>query len=100
MPGAVVSVVARRHGLAPQQVFGWHREARRALEAARASAAPEFVPAVVAPPTPEPVRPARRARRDPVAEIELDVAGVTVRVGPDASAAQIAAVIRALKAAR
>ena len=30
--------------------------------------------------------------------IEVEVAGVAVRVGPDASEAQIAAVIRALKA--
>ena len=34
LPGAVVSVVARRHGLTPQQVFGWRRKARRALEMA------------------------------------------------------------------
>ncbi|WP_181183896.1 transposase [Prosthecodimorpha hirschii] len=27
-PGAVVSEVARRHGLTPQQVFAWRREAR------------------------------------------------------------------------
>lgn len=29
VPGAVVSDVARRHGLAPQQVFTWRRQARR-----------------------------------------------------------------------
>ena len=28
-PGASVSVVARRHGLTPQQVFAWRREARQ-----------------------------------------------------------------------
>jgi transposase len=27
-PGANVSAVARRHGLSPQQLFGWRREAR------------------------------------------------------------------------
>ncbi len=27
--GASVSVIARRHGLTPQQVFGWRREARK-----------------------------------------------------------------------
>jgi transposase len=26
-PGAVVSEVARRHGLTPQQLFGWRRAA-------------------------------------------------------------------------
>ncbi len=28
-PGAVVSEVARRHGLTPQQLFSWRRAARR-----------------------------------------------------------------------
>ena len=27
-PGANVSEVARRHGLSPQQLFGWRRQAR------------------------------------------------------------------------
>ncbi|WP_144030550.1 MULTISPECIES: transposase [Bradyrhizobium] len=29
VPGAVVSEIARRHGLTPQQVFTWRRQARR-----------------------------------------------------------------------
>ncbi|WP_375167019.1 transposase [Bradyrhizobium brasilense] len=29
VPGAVVSEIARRHGLPPQQVFTWRRQARR-----------------------------------------------------------------------
>jgi transposase len=103
VPGAIVSVVARRHGLTPQQVFGWRRQARRALAAMREAAPVGFVPALVAQPTPEPSaappRPSRRSqRRGPEAGIELEVAGVAVRVGPSASEAQIAAVIRALKA--
>ena len=103
LPHAVVSVVARRHGLTPQQVFGWRREARRALEAERVSAAMGFVPAVIAEPTTEPSaapvqRSQRSQRRAQAAAIELEISGVAVRVGPDASEAQIAAVIRALKA--
>ncbi|MCL4768054.1 MAG: transposase [Hyphomicrobiaceae bacterium] len=39
-PGANVSEVARRHGLSPQQLFGWRREAR-AIMAEPADAAPE-----------------------------------------------------------
>lgn len=31
VPGAVVSEIARRHGLTPQQVFTWRRQARRLL---------------------------------------------------------------------
>ncbi|WP_183513533.1 hypothetical protein [Methylobacterium brachythecii] len=61
-----------------------------------------FVPAVVAKLTPDPLAvPAQRCRqarrRDPAAGIELEISGVAVRVGPGASGAQIAAVIRALK---
>ena len=43
--GAVVSHVARRHGLTPQQVFAWRRQARRRTEAD--VAAPAFTPIVV-----------------------------------------------------
>ena len=101
-PGAVVSAVARRHGLSPQQVFTWRRKARKA-----AAALPAFVPAVI---TPEPAAAEptsakalrRRARRPPsrcgAAAIALDVAGVTVRIENGASPATIAAVIGALKA--
>jgi transposase-like protein len=32
--GALISHVARRHGLTPQQVFAWRRQARRRIEAA------------------------------------------------------------------
>ena len=101
VPGAVVSVVARRHGLTPQQVFTWRREARQAR-----AALPTFVPAVIAP---EPVvaEPARTkpahwpAKRSPsrrrAAGIEVEAGGVTVRIGDGASPAIIAAVIGALK---
>lgn len=44
-PGAVVSEIARRHGLTPQRVFTWRRQARR-LPATMADD-PQFVPAVV-----------------------------------------------------
>ena len=30
-PGAVTSEVARRHGMSPQQIFGWRREAKQGL---------------------------------------------------------------------
>jgi len=43
--GAVVSAVARRHVLTPQQLFTWRREARKRAEAEALS----FVPAIVAP---------------------------------------------------
>jgi transposase len=98
-PGAVVSAVARRHGLRPQQVFTWRREARQRLEA---EAPPAFVPAVVVVSDPASARepkpqPKRRGRRRGAAAVELEASGVTVRIGDGASPATIAAVIGALK---
>jgi len=101
-PGAVVSEVARRHGLLPQQLFGWRRDARRPEEAGKEAVS--FVPAVVAvaadqEPAARPEPRARRGRRRASASgIELEINGVAVRVGPGASPKAIAAVIRALKA--
>ena len=99
VPGAVISAVARRHGLTPQQLFTWRREARKRAQAETLG----FVPAVVAPePTdardPKPPRSKRRSRpRRRPAGIELEAAGVSVRIGDGASPATIAAVIGALK---
>ena len=63
---------------------------------------PMFVPAVVetsGPEAPPPARATHRARRRSKADgIELEIAGVEVRVGADAKARTIEAVIRALKA--
>src|SRR5262245_57711461 len=47
--GAVVSEVARRHGLSPQQLFGWRARLRDAVRdpAPSSDATPAFVPALV-----------------------------------------------------
>ena len=95
--GETVCAVARRHGLTPQQLFAWRRLARRS-----ALPPPMFVPAVVetsGPEAPPLARVRRRARRRSKADgIELEIAGVEVRVGADAKPRTIEAVIRALKA--
>ncbi len=95
-----VCAVARRHGLTPQQLFTWRREARKRAEADAKALA--FVPAVVAPEPAPPKKPTtprakRRAPRRRTAAIEVEASGVTVRIGDGASSATIAAVIRALK---
>jgi transposase len=92
--GAVVSVIARRHGLTPQQLFAWRREARKRT-ARSADLLPGFVPAVVD--LPEPLTGKQSPRRTAAAAIELEIGGVTVRVGHGARASTVAAVIRALK---
>ena len=98
-PGAVVSAVARRHGLSPQQLFTWRRQMRQPV-------APElqtFVPAVVTPSsTPSECSPRPRLRKaaegaETSGIIELEINGVGVRVGRGADTATVAAVIHALK---
>jgi len=94
-PGAVVSAIARRHGLTPQQLFAWRREARKRTMPS-ADLLPGFVPAVVDPP--EALTGGKRPQRRVAAPgIELEIGGVAVRVGHGARASTIAAVIRALK---
>jgi transposase len=102
-PDAVVSEVARRHGMSPQHLFSWLRAARRDPAPAQRPPTTLFVPAVVeAVPKPEPCSPAKTRRRRRQAStgagIELEIDGVVVRVGAGASPKAIAAVIRALKA--
>ena len=102
VPGAVVSDVARRHGLTPQQLFGWRRQARQPASDTDTET-PQFVPAVV-----EAALPARTVRGQQhkrtrrvdrnSGSIEVEIEGVTVRIGRGAEAKTVAAVLRALKA--
>jgi transposase len=92
-PGAVVSEVARRHGITPQQLFTWRRQARQPGDAGAEAVAPAFVPTVVEAPVPH-----RRRQTRTTGTIEVEIDGVTVRVGRGAEARTVAAVIRALKA--
>jgi transposase len=100
-PGAVVSEVARQHGLTPQQLFTWRRRARQTASAEAGGEASRFVPAVVDRPVPaRSVR--RRARGQRRSEpgsgiIEVEIEGVTIRVGRDAEPKTVSAVLRVLK---
>jgi transposase len=100
--GETVCAVARRHGLSPQQLFGWRRQARQS--AARAEdEAPKFVPAVVETAPPAGVAPGRRRKRTHDVDrisglIEVEIEGMTVRIGRGADAKTVAAILRALKA--
>lgn len=96
--GAVASEVARRHGLTPQQVFTWRRQARVSVD----SKTPQFVPAVVDSALPSTTPKRRRQQLERVertcGSIEVEIEGVTVRIGHGADTKTIAAVLRALKA--
>ncbi len=103
--GAVVSEVARRHGLSPQQLFGWRSRLRDAVKGSAPSsdAAPAFVPAIVegAPTSPAaPALPAVAAMGaggvDP-APIEIALGGVIVHVRGEADPRTLTTVLKALR---
>ena len=91
-PGAVVSQVARRWQIAPQQLFTWRRRARAAARRAATAGALSFVPIVADASTPA-AEPDRSQ-----AAIEVEVAGAVVRVPSGADAVLLTAVLHALRA--
>lgn len=98
--GESVSALARRHGLSPQQLFGWRRELQASQTALSNAEELQFVPAVldVAPSSPSVRRQRKMPRRQPDAGmIEVEIGGVRVRVGRGADAKTVTAVLRALK---
>lgn len=123
-PGVSVSDVARRHGLSPQQLFGWRREARASFHAAPNAApadrpavnpaqqqrrrkgnqlpspgvcndAPAFAPVTIA----ESARSSPRTSSQPAAvgSIEIAIADAVVRVIGQADTEAIVAVLRELR---
>jgi transposase len=103
--GAVVSEVARRHGLSPQQLFGWRARLRDAVKGSAPSsdAIPAFVPAIVEDELPSPAAPAlpavvamSAAGVDP-APIEIALGGAIVRVRGEADPRALTTVLKALR---
>ncbi len=101
--GDSVSGVARRHGLSPQQLFGWRRQMRESQVGLSEADGLQFVPAVVD--VASSASSVRRQRKAPQCKaepgagtIEVEIDGVTVRVGRGADVKTVRAVLRALKA--
>jgi transposase len=118
-PGANVSEVARRHGMSPQQLFGWRRQARAEQapsasgrrrgrgrprrgnnELQPASDAPAFAPVVIAvasssasPPPPPPTDATR------LGHIEISIDDAIVRVLGQVEAVLLTTVLRAVRRA-
>ena len=103
--GAVISEVARRHGLRPQQLFGWRSRLRDAVRASAPSsdATPAFVSAVVEDEPPSPAAPvlpavvAMGAAQVASAPIEIALGGVIVRVRGEADPRALTTVLKALR---
>jgi transposase len=96
MPGAVVSEVARRHDMSPQQLFGWRKAARAGLLTLPGDEAPMFVPVV------------REICDDGAAAavgltvpgtITIEIAGAVVRAPRGVDPGWLRDVLRAVKAA-
>jgi transposase len=102
--GEKVSAVARRHGLTPQQLFGWRREARRrarrpASNGEGTAREPAFAPVVVEKALQRSEAP---IGSDPISGsgvIEIVIGAAMVRVAPGTDAATLTAVLRAVRAA-
>jgi transposase len=90
-PGAIVSEVARRHGMSPQHLFTWRRQAKREPRDHPLA----FTPVVITPDTPQLVQAACRE-----AVIEIVVEGAVVRVPHAVNGATLTTVLQALKGLR
>jgi transposase len=88
-PGANVSAIARRHGVAQSLLYRWRKDA-----AVGAGTAPAFAPVAIAA-LPQPGRALAPAAAS-IIEIVL-VCGHVVRAGADVDAGKLAAIIAALE---
>lgn len=93
---ANVSVVARRYGLRPQQVYAWRRLARNGALVLPAEEEVGFVPVIAA--GGETVQSTAAPSRAGIVEIE--VAGTTIRTAPGVDWRFLREVLRAVKAAK
>ncbi len=120
--GAVVAGIARRRGIRAQQIHGWRREAREGrlvlpaedARALRLAFAPVVVDDSLSPPSPRrgappappsalpPLAPSlgTAPRLSSSAPIEIEGAGVIVRIGAGADAMLAASLLRVMKERR
>jgi transposase len=95
-PGAVVTEVARRWQVSPQQVFDWRRQARQALATVTAPAVPAFVSVVPEAPAARPEPAVSLAR--PTPSIEVKLASSVLRIAPGTDGELLTMVLRAIRA--
>lgn len=92
-PGTRVAEVARRHGLKPQHLSTWRRLARQGKLVLPAEDGPVFAALELEEP------PAPASTGPTTGPIEIEAGGVTVRLPGVSSAARIAEIVAALRAA-
>jgi transposase len=97
--GETVSTVARRHGLTPQQLFGWRRDAGRRAEDGAGKSGSAFAPVIVEADQPCSDVPIALAQPNGSPVIEIVIGAATIRLLPGTDAATLRTVLRAVKAA-
>ena len=93
--GDTVCAVARRHGLTPQQLFAWRRDARGG-EAASGAGSMAFAPGIVEAGRPSAEAPIAPVRPGRLPVIEIVIGAATVRIPPGTDAATLQRVLRAV----
>jgi transposase len=91
-PGACAARIARRHGLHPQQLYTWRRQARRGELALRDENLPMFAPVVA-----EASTTAAGPDAASGSGIVLALGDLRLSFGPDVPAGRVAAVVAALR---
>lgn len=92
-PGARVVDIARRHGIAPQQVTAWRRLARQGKLALPVEDEAAFAALLLDDPAAAP-------KTEAAGRLEIEVDGMVVRLAEDAPAARVAEIAAALRSAR
>lgn len=97
-PGVSTVSIARRHGLHPQQLYTWRRQARRGHLTLQADDAAMFAEVVTEAPLPTTMScdPLPTA---PGGEMVLEIADLRLRIGADVCPRRVAALVQALRAA-
>jgi transposase len=85
-PGVNVSAIARTHGLSPQQVFTWRRQAASKSGKKEAVAGSSFAMVAV-------------DGVDGGGMVEIAAGGVTLRIGPTVPAARVREILQAVRSA-
>ena len=95
--GETVSAVARRHGLTPQQLFGWRRVAGQSAATGTGELRPAFAPVIVEGAL-SGASVARPSAGSSMSVIEIVIGAMTVRIPSVVDVATLQAVLCAVKA--